>query len=95
MPSEYVPLPITAKTIISVMKIVRVPKVVPVPEVASRISLVPHAGEGWISVIRESRKTIRLVDICGREWTRTGKRGPIAVNRRLTKPSRTVRTHSK
>jgi hypothetical protein len=81
--------------IISVTKIVRVPKIVSVPEVASGISLVPHAGDGWISVIRESWKTIRLVDIYSREWTRTGKRYPISVNRRLTKPSRPVRTHSK
>jgi hypothetical protein len=107
MPRENVFLPVTTKMIISVTKIVsvpeivritkivRVPEIVSVSEVDSGISLVPYACGDWISVIREPPEPISLVDICSREWTRTGKRCPISVNRRLAKPIRPVRAHSK
>jgi hypothetical protein len=85
---------ISISEIVRIPEIVSVPKIVRVPEVGSGISLVPHASDGWISVILESCEPIRLVDICSRIWTRTGKRWPMLVNRRLTKPGRPVRTHS-
>jgi hypothetical protein len=61
LPREHVFLPVTTKMIVSVTKIVCVPEVVSVSEIVSvpevvsaGVSLVPHAGDGWISVIRES-----------------------------------------
>jgi hypothetical protein len=61
LPREDVFLPVTTKMIVSVTKIVCVPEVVSVSEIVSvpevvsaGVSLVPHAGDGWISVIRES-----------------------------------------
>jgi len=95
LPRENVFLPVMTKTIVSVPEIVCAPEIISIPEVVSGISLVPHACDGWISVIRESRETISVVDICSRESARTGKRCPISVNRRLAKPIRPVRTHSK
>jgi hypothetical protein len=67
LPREDVFLPVTTKMIVPVTKIVCVPEVVSVSEIASitktvsvpegvcaGVSLVPHAGDGWISAIRES-----------------------------------------
>jgi hypothetical protein len=51
---EHMFLPVTTKTTVSITEIISI------AELASRISLVPHACGGWISVIRESRKTISL-----------------------------------
>jgi hypothetical protein len=86
---ENVFLPVSAETIISVTEIVSV------PEVASGISLVPHACDGWISVIRESRETISLADTCSREWTRPGKRYPAWIYNWLAKHSPPGRAHCK
>src|SRR5438094_7283169 len=72
--------------------------VVSIPELDSGISLVPDACGALISVTRKSRETlplIRLSDGCRSEWTRARKRRPITIDRRLAKPSRPVRTHSK
>jgi len=90
--AEDVFLPVTAKMIVCV------PEIVSIPELGSGISLVPHACGAWISIIRKSRETIsliRLSDRCRSVRTRTGKRHPISINRRLTKLIRPVRTHSK
>jgi hypothetical protein len=61
LPREDVFLPVTTKMIVPVTKIVCVPEVVSVSEIVSitevasaGVSLVPHAGDGWISAIRES-----------------------------------------
>jgi hypothetical protein len=55
LPREDVFLPVTTKMIVSVTEIVCIPKTVSVPEMVSAgVSLVPHAGDGWISMIRES-----------------------------------------
>ena len=53
--SENVFLPVTAKTIVSI------PEIVSIPQLASGVSLVPHACDGWISAIREWRETIALI----------------------------------
>jgi hypothetical protein len=63
VPRENVFLPVTTKMIISVPKVVRVPEIISVPEVASGISLIPHTGDSWISVIRESREAIGLISL--------------------------------
>jgi hypothetical protein len=104
LPREDVFLPVTTKMIVSITKIVCVPKVVSVseivsiPELRSRVSLVPHAWGGGISVIRESREAIaletitliRLSDGCGSEWTRARNCRPIWIHRRLAKRSRPI-----
>ena len=98
MPRQDVFLPVTAKMIISVTKIVCVMEVVSVPEVASGISLLPHASDGWISVIRESLEAIRLiplVDSYSGVWPGMCKCCPTWIDRRLAKPTRPIRTHSK
>src|SRR5262245_31859613 len=98
MPRDDVPLPVTTEMIVSISEIVSTPEIGPVTELASGISLVPHACGGWISVIRESRETIgliRLSDGCRSVWTGAGNRHPIRINRWLTKPSRPIRTHCK
>jgi hypothetical protein len=110
MPREDVFLPVATKMMISVTKIISVteivsvnevisvPEIVSVPEVASGVSLVPHAGDGWISVIRESWEAIRLislVDSCSGVWPGMCKCCPTRIDRRLAKPSGPIRTHSK
>jgi hypothetical protein len=90
--AEDVVSPVSTKTIVSIAEIVSI------PELASGISLVPDACGALISVTRKSRETITLIslsDRCRSEWTRARKRRPITIDRRLAKPSRPVRTHSK
>jgi hypothetical protein len=77
---ENVFLPVTAKTIVSIPVIVSVPEVVSIPELRSGVSLVPHVGDSWISVIREWRDTIALREGCYRVWTRTRERTSIRIN---------------
>jgi hypothetical protein len=58
--------------IVCISDIVSIPQTVSIPELRSGISLVPHACDGWISLIRESRETItliRLSDGCRNVWT--------------------------
>jgi hypothetical protein len=81
---ENVFLPVTTKMIISISDIVSIPEIVSTPEIVSipenvsipelhsGVSLVPHACDSWISVIREWGNTIALRDRCYRVWTRTG-----------------------
>jgi len=92
--SEMVSVP----EIVCIPNIVCVSEIVSIPELASDISLGPDACGALISVTRKSRETITLIslsDRCGSEWTRARKRRPVTIDRRLAKPSRPVRTHSK
>ena len=98
---EDVFLPVTAQTVLSSPVIVCIPEIVCVPnimsipnsasivEAGSGISLVPHAGGAGISVVRESRGTIRLIDGYSGIWTRTGNRYSILIDRMLLEGSRT------
>jgi len=62
MPREDVFLPITVHTPVSIPDIVSIPNSVSIAEVASGISLVPYACDRRISIIRESRETIPLIN---------------------------------
>src|SRR5215831_12113883 len=101
MPRENVFLPVTAQTVVSSPPIVCVPNIVSIPnnvsiaEGASGISLVPHVCAYGISLVRESRETIPLIDSYCCEWTRTGNRYSILIERRLPEGSRSGRAHSK
>jgi hypothetical protein len=83
---EDVFLPVTAQMVVSVPEIVCISKIVSIPnsvsiaEVASGISLVPHACDRGISAVRESRETIPLIDRHSGVWTRTGNRYSILID---------------
>ena len=79
--------------IICVPEIISVRDIVSVTEVASVISLVPHACDRWISVIREPWESVTLVDSCSREWTGPGIRYAIWIHVWATKRNRPRRTH--
>ena len=84
---------VSISEMVSVPEIVSVNEIISVMEIVSGVSLVPHAGGGWISVIRESWKAIwliSLVDSCGGVWPGMCKCCPTRIDRRLAKPSRPI-----
>jgi len=95
LPREDVFLPVTTQAAVSIPDIVCVPNVVSVPnsvsisEIASGISLVPHACDAGISVVREWRETISLIDRNSGVWARTGNRYSILIDRMLPEGART------
>jgi hypothetical protein len=72
--SENVFLPVTTQMVLSIPEIVYALRTVSIPELRSGVSLVPHAGDSCISVIRDWRDTIALRDSCHGVWTGTRER---------------------
>ena len=101
LPRENVFLPVAAQTTVSIPKIIYVRKIFSVPkaalitEVASGISRVPHAWERGISMVRELRETVSLIDRYSGKWAGTGNRCSTLIVGILTRGSRSSRPHSK
>ena len=86
-------LPVAPHMIVSISEMVSVPEIVcipnivcvlqivSIPELRSGVSLVPHAGDSWISAIREWRDTIALRDSCYGVWTGPRERTSTRIDR--------------
>ena len=96
MPREDVFLPVTAQTVVSIPVVVCVLNIVSNPnsvsianvasiaDVGSGISLVPHACDRGTSMVRDA---MPLIDSYSGEWTRTGNRCSILIDRMLPEGS--------